>query len=48
MNKEIKHKCIFKTKCLNCKTKFDKELFLFDYCPVCKGTNLKEIREDLK
>ena len=31
-----------KTICLNCKAKYKKELFLFDYCPNCKGKNLKE------
>ena len=33
-----------KTLCLNCKTKYKKELFLFDYCPICKGKNLKSIK----
>jgi hypothetical protein len=33
-----------KTKCLNCKTQYQKERFLFDICPVCKGTNLREIK----
>ena len=32
-----------KTLCLSCKTKYNKNRFLFDYCPVCKGTNLKEV-----
>ena len=34
-----------KTKCLNCKTVYNKEIFLFDYCPICKGKNLKEVQE---
>ena len=37
----------FKTICPNCDTQFIKEKFLFDFCPVCKGSNLKEI-EGLK
>jgi len=32
-----------KTKCLDCKTEYTKELFLFDYCPNCKGKNLKSL-----
>jgi len=32
-----------RTLCLSCKTKYDKERFLFDYCPICKGKNLKEV-----
>ena len=35
-----------KTICLNCKTKFNKELFLFSYCPICKGNNLKSLIEE--
>jgi len=33
-----------KTKCLACKTIFDKNIFLFDYCPICKSKNLKEVQ----
>jgi len=34
---------INKTKCLNCESEFNKNIFLFDFCPVCKGINLKNI-----
>jgi len=32
-----------KTKCLSCETTYNKNIFLFDYCPNCKSKNLKEI-----
>ena len=34
---------ITKTKCLSCNAGFEKDLFLFSFCPNCKGTNLKEV-----
>jgi len=40
------NKCLDKTKCLSCETIYDKNIFLFDYCPNCKGKNLKEIKEN--
>ena len=33
-----------KTKCLCYESEFSKERFLFDYCPVCKSINLKEVK----
>ena len=30
----------FKTKCVSCETRYKKEIWLFDYCPNCKGRNL--------
>jgi len=33
----------YKTFCPNCESKFIKEKFLFSFCPVCQGNNLKEI-----
>jgi len=35
----------YKTECLNCNTRYIKNKFLFDYCPNCKGNNLKEINK---
>ncbi len=34
-----------KTICMNCGTKYAKERFLFDYCPICKSRNLKELKQ---
>jgi hypothetical protein len=33
-----------KTKCLSCGTRFEKDRWLFDACPICRGKNLKEIK----
>jgi Zn finger protein HypA/HybF involved in hydrogenase expression len=39
----------YKTKCLSCKAKYIKEIWLFNYCPICKGKNLKELnKKELK
>jgi hypothetical protein len=32
-----------KTLCLSCETVYNKNIFLFDYCPICKGKNLKQV-----
>ena len=32
-----------KTYCESCETTYDKNRWLFDYCPVCKGNRLKEV-----
>ena len=29
-----------RTECLSCETKFAKGRWMFDFCPVCKGTDL--------
>ena len=36
----------YKTKCLNCETKYIKEIYLFDFCPNCKGKNLIKIKNN--
>lgn len=33
----------YKTICPSCKSKFIKNRWLFDYCPVCKSKNLLEV-----
>jgi transposase-like protein len=38
----------YNTECLSCKTKYTKEIFLFDYCPICKGKNLRVIKKPMK
>lgn len=38
----------YKTKCLSCGTKYIKEIFLFDYCPICKGKKLKVIKKPMR
>jgi len=37
-----------KTYCESCKTLYDKNIFLFDYCPVCKGKRLKAVTAKFK
>jgi len=31
-----------RTICISCETIYDKNVFLFDFCPNCKSKNLKE------
>jgi len=40
-----RYKESYNTLCISCKTKYAKERWLFDYCPICKGKNLKDISD---
>ena len=42
------NKCLDKTKCLSCETIYYKKIFLFDYCPNCKGKKLIKYEECLE
>ena len=42
-NKKMK----FITMCKDCKTKYIKNIYLFNYCPICKGNNLKKINMEI-
>ena len=37
-----------KTFCPNCETTYNKNRWLFNFCPNCKGKNLEEIKGENK